>query len=134
MGTATAGFSSTVEISTDDISYDVIGGAYDVSFDTSRNALDATDFSDTDMARILGLGDVSVSVSVNYDDSDTGQSALDTAHDGGSDIYFRVLLDGTNGIKAKCLVESVSYSSGVDGKIEAEYSLVLNDGTGWSRV
>lgn len=134
MGTAVAGFSSTVEVSTDDSTYNEVGGAYDVTFDPSRNALDATDFSDTDMARVMGLGDVSVSISANYDDSDTGQSALDTALDNGSDIWVRVLFDGTNGLKAKCLVESVSYSSSVDGKSEAEYSLVLNDGTGWARV
>lgn len=135
MGNATAGFSSTISVSTTDGSYTEVSGANSVDNSRSRETLDATDFSDAAFTRVMGLKDVSFSISGNYQDADVAQGEIETALSDGSDLYVQFLVDGTNGYKAACKVESFDISSTPDGKVEFSAEFVGNAAsTGWTAV
>lgn len=133
---ATAGFNSRIKTSTDDTTYNDIGGADSVSFSRSRAELDATDFSHTAMVKIVGIKDSSCSISGKYDAADTGQGQLETAFDDGDKIWLQFLADstasaGSQGFKAQFVITSFEISTSSDGIVEFSAEAVLSDANGW---
>jgi len=116
MGTANAGFKSSIGVSATDASYTNVGGANSVSANRGRAELDATDFSDVAVSRILGLKDVDFSIDGNYDGADAGQTIIENAINGDGIVWVEFLWDGTSGYKAECVVTSVEVSAAPDGK------------------
>lgn len=127
--TAQAGFPGKIEVGTNGSTYDDIGGANDVSFDDTMEELDATEFGDSNVQRIYGLGDAEFSVTANFQGSDAGQGVIRTAKAARDNIFVRYLPDGTNGWSAECLCTSISTSQSVDDKVVIEYTFVLANGS-----
>lgn len=112
---ATAGYLNDIDVSTDDTTYNTIGGCNSTTFPMARQVLDTTEFEDTAVDRILGLWDFSPTAGGHYDASDTGQSAIQSAFINGTDLYVRVLPDGTNGYKVKCKVSTFELNPELTG-------------------
>lgn len=121
-----AGFSGTLEASSDGSSYDSIGGANSVSPNLSRAMLEVTDFDDTAVNRIAGLKDSSISVSGHYDGADAGQSTILTEFESGDDVYIRYRPDGTTGFVIQGKVESFNLSTDVSGTATFDCSIQAN--------
>lgn len=104
-----------------------IDGINDLSFGPSREQLDMTDFKDTSGARqrFQGLKDGTISLSGDYEPSDTGQAEIFAAFNGASNLvcWIMILWEGTTGHHVKCVVESYEISAGVDGKVEFSVEL-----------
>lgn len=118
---------SKVEYSADNITFNEIDGIKDASFEVSRDVLDTTDFKDSSGARtrIVGLQDTSISISGDYEDTDTnGQVALRSAFIAGTSFYIGFKFDGTDGYKVQCYCSSFSITPTVDGLVEFEAELV----------
>lgn len=118
MGTAKAGFDSVVEVSSDDTTYNGVGGANSHTFSRTFNELDAVDFSDTGENIILGLKNTDASISGNYDDADTGQALIETQFNAGNTIYVRVTNSNGTQFKSEFYCTSFEYTSSPDGKEE----------------
>lgn len=116
-----------VEISPDNITYTEVDGINDASFETSRDVLETTDFKDTSGAktRIVGLQECSVSMSGDYEDTDTnGQNIIRSFFLAGTSLYVGFKFDGVDGYKSQFLVSSFSITPTVDGKVEFEAEFV----------
>lgn len=120
---ANAGLDTDVHVSTDDSTYNAVGGANSISMNLQKAMIEVTEFGDSAIDRITGLFDTPVSVSGFYSPSDTGQSAIRTQFLSGGTIYARVLPDGTNGFKVQCRVESFELSSDPSGAATFSASL-----------
>ena len=86
----------------------------------ARALLEVTNLKDAasnpDAARIYGLRDMDVTLSGKYDQGDTdGQQAVQAAQLAGSELWVKVLPDGTHGVKFQCLVESIDMDASVGG-------------------
>jgi len=105
---------------------DLLVGIKECTVKDSTTVLDITDFKDTSgyKTRLAGLTDVSVSLSGDYDQTDTPQALLKAV--AGTSLYFAILPDGTNGFSYPCLVESYEIKGEIDGLIEISVSLVGN--------
>ncbi len=116
---AGAGHSVVISVSSDDISYSTVDGVKDFSFDPNNELLDVTDFADgSARVRIAGLFDNGVTLSGDYERTDTGAALIRTQFAAGSTIYIKILTDGTNGFKATTKVESFSISGSVDSTVQ----------------
>jgi predicted secreted protein len=126
---ADPGHAVRVDVSNDDITYNELDGINNVDWGPMADLLDTTDFKDTTgfKTRIQVLKDIAPTISGDYERTDTAQSALRTGWDTGATRYLKVMLDGTNGFKVACKVESFGISASVDGKVEFTASL---QGTG----
>lgn len=88
--------------------------------------IDVTAFGSSWRSRIQGLKDISLDVSGFYNSTDTnGQSAARNAMVNGTDLYARVLLDGTtsNYIQTQAFLGSYDISASVDGAVEVSMSI-----------
>lgn len=113
-----------IQASSDDMSYNEVDGLNDASYAPNADLLDTTDFKDgTTRTRIVGLRDFSVSLSGDYEHSDTAQALLRSSEASGATVYLRLLWDGTNGVKVTCKVESFTVKGSVAGKVEFSCSL-----------
>jgi hypothetical protein len=115
--TVNAGFSGTIEVSDDQGSTwtDLSDGSNNVDSNFIKELLEITNFDDTARNRIAGLEDKTVTVSGDEDWGDSGQDMIRTQALAGSDIYFRVLSDGTNGFVFPVLLEGYQSSNAPDG-------------------
>jgi hypothetical protein len=104
---------------------DEIDGAVDFSWSSKTDILETTDFKDTTgtKTKIAGLKDGSGSIGGDWEQSDTIQGLLRTAHNNGTLVYVTDLKDGTNGYTYPCLVESLDEKGAVAGKNEVTFSL-----------
>lgn len=112
---ATAGYLNNIAVSTDDVTYNVIGGCNANTFPNARAMLDVTEFGDTANDRIAGLFDFSPTAGGHYDASDTAQTAIQSAFLNGTAIYVRSLFDGTNGYKVQCRVSTFELTPELTG-------------------
>lgn len=110
---ANAAYLVDIEVSADDSSYDVVGGANNCSQNLTRALLDVTAYGDTAIKRIAGLFDTPVTISGHRDHADDGQAAIIAAWLAGTPIWVRRLHNGTNGYKVQCLVASFNQAGGV---------------------
>jgi len=115
-----------------------IGGAQSVTFSMTNETLDATDFSDDAFSRIKGLQDVEVTINGNYDDSDAGQSDLESDFLGmnSDDLQVAFIPDENGSVawEATCIVSNFEISSSPDGKAEFSFTLVTSDGNGFGKL
>lgn len=117
-----------VKVSTNDSDYYTISSMNDASMSISGDNQDITAFGATFIVKILGLKDVSYSVSGFFDIADTtGQLAVRAAMLADSDIYVQFLPNGTVGWKQTVKPSSFEVGSVVDGVSELSIEL---EGTG----
>lgn len=115
--------------------------AYSTDLELTFNSLDSTTFADTDMARVRGLGDITISVS----SLDFARTPIDGSG-GSEDEVIQILGEGRlvvvsvqltedteRYIRAFSRLESVSLSSSVDGRVEGEFSFVGHQAGGASQ-
>lgn len=106
---------------------DEIDGVMDCTVSESRTAIESTDYKgDQFRTRLMGLRDVSISMSGQMELSDSPQNLIRSSYASGATIYITVLDDGTNGFTFPCLVESYEKGGGVDDAATFSASFVLN--------
>jgi predicted secreted protein len=129
---ALAGHAVKVSCADSDIAGDEIDGINSIDWGPSADLLETTDFADTTAARtkLLGLKDLQVTVSGDYEASDTGQSRLRTNWAAGTTTYVRFLPNGTAGFKCAMLVQDFTISASFDGKVEFSATLMGNGAIG----
>lgn len=122
---ALAGNAVKINASTADDGANEIDGITSVDFGPAQDLLETTDFADSTGARtrIQGLKDLDVSLSGQYEASDTGQALLRTVWASGATVYMRFLWDGTNGLKSTFKVESYKINASFDGVVEFSCAL-----------
>ena len=120
---ANSGIDTDVNVSTDNTTFNPVGGANSVSQNLQRALIEVTEFGDGAIDRISGLFDTPVSISGFYKAADAGQSALRAQLFSGGSIYVQVLADGTNGYAVECLVESFEIGSDPSGAATFSASL-----------
>lgn len=133
-----AGSVTNLRVSGDYLPRYTEANAYSTDVELSFNALDSTTFGDADMARVRGLGDITLSVST----LDFARTPIDGSG-GSEDELIQVLGEGRvvvvsvqlnedteRYIRAFTKLESVSISSSVDGRVEGELSFVGHQAVG----
>ena len=129
---ALPGHSCKVSCADTDVAGDEIDGINSIDWGPAADLLETTDFMDTSAARtrILGLKDLSVTVSGDYEASDTGQARLRTNWAAGTTTYVRFLPNGTTGFKCAMLIQDYKINASFDGKVEFSATLVGNGAIG----
>ena len=124
---ATAGYSTVVSFSTDDITYNAFTNIKSVSgLALTAADLDTTSFGTGQWkTRIQGLKEMMPKLDGQWEIA-TAQTAARTAFTSGATVYLKVLFDGTNGFKIACIVESYEIGSAVDGLVTFSLSLASN--------
>ena len=96
----------------------------------SVDITDAADMLDTSSigagqykTSVQGMKQVNMSIEVNYDPSDAGQTALRARYVDGAIVYVRVRYDGTNGHYWQFIVSEASIPVGVDGIVTQSFTL-----------
>jgi predicted secreted protein len=125
---ALPGHGSSVYVSNSDAATTQLDGINNIDWGPAADLLETTDFMDTTAARtrILGLKDLSVTVSGDYEASDTGQSLLRTNWAAGTTTYVTFYPTAAVGFRCACIVESFSVTASFDGKVEFSCSLQGN--------
>lgn len=105
-----------------------IDGIKSFSVSNENDMLDETDFADTSgfRQRFQGLQDGNISLSGDFEASDTAQAALRSAKASGATVTVQLLYDGTNGDSVVCHVENFSISAEVGGLVEFSANLLFN--------
>lgn len=107
-----AGFEATIEVSTDDSSYNDVGGTTNTGFNITIGEVDTTELGDDAMDRIGGLFDSGVPLSVRYDPTDTGQAAIQAAALARTPLYFRYrLYENGPGFKVQARIFGLNIGS-----------------------
>lgn len=102
-----------------------ISGVDSSTYNRLAEILEITQFGDDYKKRMAGLKDTSVSLSGNYDPSDTnGQLELEP----GDNVYIGIYPEGTGTASKQIpmLVENFEQSASADGKQEFSSSLIGN--------
>lgn len=110
-----AGYSFTVSVSTtEDGTYSEIP-AKTAGFNRTSNVLDDTDTSNAGyISRLVGLLDTACNVEANWAASNTALSAIETAYEGRSELWVKVLPNGTAGSGKKFSVVVENYNTSLD--------------------
>jgi len=107
-------------------SYAAIDGLNDASLQRAIDLLETTDYADTtgQKTRIPGLGDATISLSGDREQSDTnGQNIVRAAAFSKGSIGVQFLPDGTNGQKALFYVQDYRESGPVADKVSFSFTL-----------
>lgn len=128
---ANAGYKVKVELSDDDTTYVEVDGIKSFNIGDERVELDITDFKTVGILRekLMGLRDMTFSISGDYVDADPGQELFLAAADSTDDnpiLWLRVLFNGVAGVKLKVTAASSSISGEVEGLVAFEASGSLN--------
>ena len=115
-----AGYSYTISVSTseDGTYYEIL--SQNGSFNRTADVLDDTDTGNAGYhTRLLGLLDSACNVEAHWSDSDNALSAIETAYEGRSALWVKVLPDGqsSNGKKFPVVVENMNMSLDVTGLV-----------------
>lgn len=123
---ALAGHASKLSCADTDVAGDEIDGLKSVEWSVNGNMLDTTDMMDTTTVhtRILGLRDLTVTGSGDYESGDTGQARLVTNFAAGTTTWFRWLPNGTTGFKVSAKIQDYKISAGFDGTVEFSFTAV----------
>lgn len=87
------------------------------SLDDGNDLLDDTDLTSSGTrSRVLGLSDWSISVTLNWNSTDSGLEIIRNAKSSRSTIYIQYLPDGDedNGFQGPVVVENFNFSGGVE--------------------
>lgn len=100
------------------------------SFSNTSDVLDDTDTTNVGYhSRILGLLDTSASSDINWSASNAAQTLIETSRENRSELWVKILPDGTigNGKKFSVVVENIDISLSVSDVLTGSVSL---QGTG----
>jgi len=128
---ALPGYNVTVSVSTAATggTYSGFDGIMDFSLSDGRDVLETTDFAGTSLkTRIVGLRDLSASLSGQLEAADTAYAKVKAAYNAGNPIGLQITRDGTNGLVMEMVVESIERSASVDGLVEVSISLQHSGG------
>jgi predicted secreted protein len=112
--------------------YFVLDGIKQFSVSDSRDLLDITDFKDAIVrARIVGLRDYQVTMSGEFESTDTGFQVLRGCYEQGVIASIAILHNTgtTAGYGYPIMLESMEISAGVDGTVEVSISGSASSGT-----
>lgn len=125
---AIAGHLSTVTVSSNDTTYNAVDGIKSAEFSPAVAMLETTDFNDATGARtrIAGLKDGSISLSGDYEESDTGAALIRTQWASGGNLYLKFAPNGTTGFKVLTIVQDYKVSSSFDGTVQFSATLQFN--------
>jgi predicted secreted protein len=103
-----------------------VGGVHQYDFSASGELLDTTDFADTSgyHTKILGLKDVVISLSGDYNSANAPQALLMTHFLAGTTGYCQVLFNGTAGFKCQTKVADFKITGEVAGVVQ--FAVTLN--------
>lgn len=125
---ALAGHAALVSVSSDNVTYNEVDGLANVDFGPSATIIETTDFADTTAAktRIKGLADLNVTVSGQYEASDTGQALIRSSWASGATIHVKFLPNGSAGFRCPCIVQDYKINTTVDGAVEFSATFLGN--------
>lgn len=106
--------------------YTTIAEMNNASFAINGENIDVTAFGSSWRSRIRSIRDISVDVSGFYKSTDTaGQNAARNSLVDDTDLYVRVLLDGTtsNYILTQAFISNYTVNGSVDGAVETSISI-----------
>lgn len=123
---ALAGHAMKISAADSDVAGDEIDGVKSIDWSESGNMLDTTDTMDTTgvHTRILGLRDLTVTMSGDYESADTGQARLLTNYRAGTTTWLRFLPNGSAGFKVSGKVQDFKVNGGFDGTAEFSCTFV----------
>lgn len=123
------GYAGHYYTSTDGSTWNEILLASDVKPGGQKNdMLDRTYYGqgDAQKRRSKGLHDNNVTLKVDYDQANPRVAELVAAGDAGSDLWLKILWDGTHGFSQKGIVENYDLAPPVNGKIEMTVTWLPN--------
>ena len=125
-----AGRSGLLATSTDGVTYTAVGGMKEISFKISGKTMDVTDHDSGVYEEFMGGRlNHTLSASGNYDEADTGQEALWTAHLARTKVYFRFRPTTAGGAKnyiAQGIVTSIEDSAPNDDANQVSFEIQLS--------
>jgi len=97
----------------------------------SQNLLDATTISKSAMERLIGLGDLSISLSMIFDKASNKSHDVFKTKSGTRTVTIAIGGDTTGypELEAECLVADYNISRGNDGSLTSSATLNLQSGT-----
>jgi hypothetical protein len=119
----TAGRLGKIDVSDDGAAYVDLGGVKDFSNPFDRDTIETTDFDSAGWKESLaGIGNATVSATMNWDEADAGQIKLLAANQNATPIWFRWRPTGDGSgqkeVIMKCNLTSFESSASVDGVLE----------------
>jgi hypothetical protein len=119
---ASAGYLAAVSVSSDDITYTLVGKLDSVDYEFGKEEKDTGSFGEAAGSAIAGREQFSGSASGHLKVADAGQAAVLAALAGTCILYVKVLPDGTNGRKASCFVKPAKLSAGAGDTAKFSFS------------
>jgi predicted secreted protein len=123
-----AGFEGKLAVSAAGSVYTDLGGVTECSVATATGKIDVTDWDSAGWKEnLVGLAELTISFTHNYDEADAGQDILRTANQGRTHLYFRYRPGGDasgvgDEIIAKYLIDSYEDSSPNEGAVTSSGS------------
>jgi hypothetical protein len=116
------------------VTWTTIGEVTDFSGpDGSASEIDVSHLTSTSKEFIMGLPDEgSLSLSVNWDTSDSGQDACATARAARTEEDFKITYSDASTATFTGYVTGMSSSGGVDGKVSGSISIRITDSITWA--
>jgi len=109
---ALAGRGGKIKVSTTDASYNEVLGIQDISYEVGYESADISRMGDTAKRQLPTISTFSGSASGVYEPTDsTGQAVVKTAMQSRTTLWVQVLVDGTNGYKAECILKPSKYGA-----------------------
>lgn len=131
------GSSATIEVSTDNITYNRATKVKKASMPVKVNAVDSTDNDDNGWkSNLYGDAQVPISFTLNYDPSDSNQITILNAKRNKTKVYLRYKARGTGAGLDVCSGLAVIEEATVDSEHEKVQELVVSgksDGT-WTET
>ncbi len=124
------GFDGKLAVDTTDGSYTDIGGMTAASISIGHTVIDTSDWDVNWVSNLVGRGNIALSFTHNYDESDAGQNIVRTASEGGTQIWFRYRprgdVSGAKEFRFQATLESYDDTSPNDDKAESTGSATSN--------
>jgi predicted secreted protein len=129
---ATAGKKLRVKVATTTGgAFAVVLGVKTASMKRGSQIIDVTTLSDTELVKLMGMRDTSISFSGNWEADATGQGLIRTAYDNDTPLFAQFLPDGGTtvnaGRKVEVKVENYTEQGDKDGEVSVSFELA---GTG----
>ena len=122
------GFDGKLAASADGVTYTDVGGVTEAGISNARGKIDVTDWDSAGWRENLaGFGELTLTFTHNYDESNAGQDIIRTAAQAGNQLYFRYRPAGDgSGTKdeviGKYLLDSYEDSSPNEGAVTSSGS------------
>jgi len=116
------------------VEWTAIGEVTDFSGpDGSASEIDVTHLTSTSKEFLMGLPDEgSLSLSINWDTSDTGQAACSAARAARTEENFKITYSDSSTATLTGFVTGMTSSGGVDGKVSGSISIRITDSITWA--